>query len=189
MNERKNVLLCVTGSVAAKLIGKVVYNLVAANCKVQVVVTRAGKFFVDMEEFRQYFGDTVKVWTDVDEWPQSGYKRGDPILHIDLGKWADLLLIAPLSANTLAKIAHGVCDNLLTSLVLAWDRDKPVVLAPAMNTNMWTNPITVANLKTVEKVYAARVVPPQSKTLACGDTGVGAMADIDKIVLWVRKCF
>lgn len=62
---------------------------------------------------------------------------GDPVLHIELRRWADVLVLAPLSANTMAKVAHGLCDNLLTSVVRAWDYAKPMIVAPAMNTYMW----------------------------------------------------
>jgi len=64
------------------------------------------------------------------------------VLHIDLAKWADIFVIAPCSANTLAKLAYGICDNLLTSVARAWDADRPLVIAPAMNTHMWTHPHT-----------------------------------------------
>ena len=81
------------------------------------------------------------VYTDDDEW-SAWRKKGDPVTHVELGKWADVLLVAPLSANTLSKFANGSCDNLLTCLFRAWDvsnRDKIVCMAPAMNTQMCTN--------------------------------------------------
>jgi phosphopantothenoylcysteine decarboxylase len=134
------------------------------------------------------------------------YQRDDPVLHIELRRWADLLLIAPLDANTLAKLAHGLSDNLLTCLYRAWDRRRPILLAPAMNTFMWENPLTGRHLRLLldlhgdgaappppgaplDEVIAAlnrdcprlRVCPPQSKRLACGDEGVGAMAEVDAI--------
>lgn len=81
-----------------------------------------------------------------------------------------MFLIAPLSANTLAKISHGLCDNLLTSVARAWDYNKPMLIAPAMNTFMWDNPLTGEQLKKMESL-GAMVISPVIKTLACGDTG------------------
>lgn len=106
--------------------------------------------------------------------------RGDPVLHIELRKWADICLIAPLSANTLAKIANGLADNLLTSTLRAWDFSKPICAAPAMNTYMWNHPVTLPQINLLE-TWGYTVIYPISKKLVCGDTGVGAMADIDSL--------
>jgi len=141
---------------------------------------------------------------DADEWPDRPYRRDDPILHIEIRKWADALVVAPLDANTLAKFALGLADNALTCLFRAWDFPKPVILAPAMNTLMWESPVTERHWRTllddrgdgrhparfaldaVPDLFARHcpgiiVVPPQSKKLACGDVGIGAMAEIDEI--------
>lgn len=83
--------------------------------------------------------------------------------------------------NTLAKISNGLCDNLLTNVVRAWDYTKPLYIAPACNTFMWNSLITKKQIKIMVEMGAI-IIPPVSKTLACGDTGVGAMADIDQIV-------
>ncbi len=104
----------------------------------------------------------------------------DPVLHIDLRKWAHVLVIAPLDANTLGKIANGLCDNLLTCILRAWDFEtpsKPVVVCPAMNTCMYKHPITSKQLEVVTKELGFRLVEPVEKVLACGDKGVGAMAE------------
>lgn len=150
----------------------------------------------------------VRVWTDEDEWFRShdvktvqdferyaeqAYQKDDPILHINLRKWADVFVVAPLGANTLAKFAMGECDNLLRSVFRAWDFDKPVVLAPAMNTFMWHNPWTEMQLNILSSLQGpsgglnVSFVDPQAKVLACGDEGIGAMADIAKIVDAVNK--
>src|SRR4029079_16580877 len=102
---------------------------------------------------------------------------GAPVLHIELRRWADLLLVAPLDANTLAKFALGLADNCLTCVYRAWDRPKPIVLAPAMNTLMWDDPATGRHLAQVKEDMGPRVtiVPPQVKPLACDDIGIGAM--------------
>jgi phosphopantothenoylcysteine decarboxylase len=146
------------------------------------------------------------VILDEDEWPAGRlYERGEPVLHIELRRWADLLLIAPLDANTLAKLANGLCDNCLTCVWRAWDPSRPVVLAPAMNTLMWQHPLTRRHLLQVANdagltriadyldenaICAAinelgtnlRIAAPQVKTLACGDVGPGGMAEVAEIV-------
>jgi len=117
---------------------------------------------------------------DEDEWHYQHVGK-DPVVHIELRKWADVFLIAPLSANTLAKISHGLCDNLLTSVARAWDYNKPMLIAPAMNTFMWDNPLTGEQLKKMESL-GAMVISPVIKTLACGDTGSGALAPVDEVL-------
>jgi phosphopantothenoylcysteine decarboxylase len=121
---------------------------------------------------------------------------GDPVLHIELRDWADILVIAPLSAHTLAKVATGLCDDTLTCVVRAWDLGhvssrppKPILLAPAMNTAMWQHPLTQQQLQTIQAFSSSdvvKVVAPMVKTLACGEVGVGALAEIDIIVEAVR---
>src|SRR4029077_5091902 len=91
------------------------------------------------------------VILDEDEWPGQTegrhWEREQPVLHIELRRWADLFVIAPLDANTLAKLANGLADNCLTCVWRAWDATRPVVLAPAMNTLMWQHPATVRHLR------------------------------------------
>jgi phosphopantothenoylcysteine decarboxylase len=157
--------------------------------------------------------DPSLVVLDSDEWPgrDSGqrYERTDPVLHIDLRKWADIFAIAPLDANTLAKLAVGLCDNCLTCVWRAWDLAKPVVLAPAMNTLMWQHPFTRRHLKSIaadagaahlpmhlddsqliaqinDRSKTLRIVSPVTKQLACGDVGIGGLADVAEIVAAVN---
>lgn len=118
---------------------------------------------------------SVRLYTDEDEW-SSWSKIGDDVLHIELRKWADAMVIAPLSANTLAKVAGGLCDNLLTCIVRAWDFSKPIYVAPAMNTFMWDNPFTEKHLESLKNLGFV-VISPVCKKLACGDYGNGAMAE------------
>ena len=91
------------------------------------------------------------------------------------------MLIAPLTANTLAKIVNGLCDNLLTSTVRALG-EKPLILAPAMNTRMWENPLTARQLEEIKRFYRVTVIPPIAKRLADGDTGMGALAEDPTII-------
>ncbi|XP_072807093.1 phosphopantothenoylcysteine decarboxylase isoform X2 [Vicugna pacos] len=96
--------------------------------------------------------------------------RSDPVLHIDLRRWADLMLVAPLDANTLGKVASGICDNLLTCVIRAWDRSKPLLFCPAMNTAMWEHPITEQQVGQL-KAFGYVEVPCVAKKLVCGDQG------------------
>lgn len=170
-----NILLGVTGSVAATLTPDLVTSLQEIG-EVRVVSTEAARHFFNAEDV------SAHVLTDADEW-HGEYARGQDILHIELRKWAHVLVIAPLSANTLAKLAAGQCDNLLTSVVRAWEMDKPIVLAPAMNTHMWNHPATGEHLQRLKQWHGRqlRIVDPVEKTLACGDVGVGALAPIRRI--------
>jgi phosphopantothenoylcysteine decarboxylase len=153
------------------------------------------------------------VILDEDEWPGRAagrrYERGDRVVHVELRDWADLFVVAPLDANTLAKLAVGLCDNCLTCVWRAWDPARPVVLAPAMNTRMWDHPFTRRHLRAVAADWGAghipghldgpqlvaqinarakglRVVAPVEKRLACGDVGVGGLAEVADLVAAAR---
>ncbi len=177
-----NVLLGVTGSVASILTPKLVGELVAREHTVRIVATETSLYFWNPAEI------AVPVLRNKDEWPDSRYVSKSPILHIELRDWADVLLIAPLSAGTLAKIAQGFADNLLTSVARAWNMQKPVVLAPAMNTHMWNHPARQEHLERLTRwIPKLQIIWPVEKTLACGDEGIGAMAPIEAIVEAVAK--
>jgi phosphopantothenoylcysteine decarboxylase len=199
-----NVLVGATGSVAAVRVPALVEALTAAGHAVKVVATDAAAYFFDPAAVG------APVVRDADEWPGDRYTRGDVVQHIELRKWADLFLLAPLDANTLAKLAVGLCDNCLSCVWRAWDSTRPVVLAPAMNTLMWENPFTRRHLKALaadngaghipghldgpaliaqinDRSKTLRIVPPVTKELACGDVGVGGLADVTEIVAAVRE--
>jgi phosphopantothenoylcysteine decarboxylase len=200
-----NALLGVTGSVAAIKTADLFAALKRRGHAVKVVATEAALYFFDptaLDPAHQGRNPEVVI-LDEDEWPANGYQRSDTVLHIELRRWADVLLIAPLDANTLAKLAAGLCDNCLTCVWRAWDVTRPVVLAPAMNTLMWQHPTTLRHLRqlaadagtepppgvTLEELpewinarcARLRVVSPISKRLACDDVGVGAMAEVEAI--------
>lgn len=207
-----NILLGVTGSVAALRVPDLYAALRQQGFHVKVVATKAATYFFDPGAIDGVVGTRNRevVILDEDEWYGERYRRGDEVMHIELRRWADLLLVAPLDANTLAKFANGLCDNCLTCVWRAWDPARPIVLAPAMNTLMWQHPATTRQLRqlgedagvdslpvtsTAESVIAAineqsrtlRVILPQVKELACGDTGIGAMADVATIIETVHR--
>ncbi|XP_017478644.1 PREDICTED: phosphopantothenoylcysteine decarboxylase [Rhagoletis zephyria] len=180
MRPQKNILIGVTGSVATiklpLLIEKIKEFEQDYAINIKIVPTQHARHFFEST----LLPANVKVLIDAAEWSM-WQRRGDPVLHIELGKWADVLLIAPLSANTLAKISTGICDNLLTCVVRAWDLHKPLLFCPAMNTRMYDHPLTYEQIGKL-KSWGYIEVPCISKTLMCGDTGVGAMAEVSTIV-------
>ncbi|MFL5328452.1 MAG: flavoprotein [Gemmataceae bacterium] len=173
-----NVLLGVTGSVAAIRSPALVAALMEAGHAVRVVATDSALYFFDPSELPH--GILVQ---DADEWPREKYRRDDPVLHIELRRWAELLVVAPLDANTLAKFAVGLCDNCLCCVWRARDPARPVLLAPAMNTFMWQHPMTAQQIQQMRLDSGnVRVLGPVEKMLACGDVGEGAMAEVPDIV-------
>jgi phosphopantothenoylcysteine decarboxylase len=211
-----NILLGVTGSVAAIKTPELYLSLRARGHAVKVIATDSALYFFDpavLDPSRVLRNPDVVI-VDDDEWPgfQNGerYRRGDRVMHVELRRWADLLLVAPLDANTLAKFAGGLCDNCLTCVWRAWDPLRPTIIAPAMNTFMWEHPITRRHLRaiavdagaahvpahlddvaTLAQINARsrcfRLVAPQVKALACGDVGVGAMAEVADLVATVDE--
>jgi phosphopantothenoylcysteine decarboxylase len=202
-----NILLGVTGSVAALKTPELYDTLKRPGHAVKIVATRASLYFFHHNEIPR-----ENLVLDEDEWPGREawrrWQRDDPVLHIELRRWADVLVIAPLDANTLAKLANGLADNCLTCVWRAWETSRPVVLAPAMNTLMWQHPATGRHLRQlaadmgmsppaalpVEELPAwinaqssrLRIVAPEDRRLACGDVGVGAMAALDAIMAVVQ---
>uniref|UniRef100_A0A3B3UPE1 Phosphopantothenoylcysteine decarboxylase n=1 Tax=Poecilia latipinna TaxID=48699 RepID=A0A3B3UPE1_9TELE len=174
------VLVGVTGSVAALKLPVLVSELLQlSGVDVRVITTEHAKHFYNPSDV------SVKIYTDKDEW-ELWTDRSDPVLHIELRRWADLLIIAPLDANTLGKIASGICDNLLTCVVRAWDTSRPLLFCPAMNTAMWMHPITAQQVSRL-KEFGYVEIPCISKKLVCGDEGKGAMAEVSTIVSAVRQ--
>jgi phosphopantothenoylcysteine decarboxylase len=200
------IVLGVTGSVAALRVPSLYEVLRTQGHRVRVVATEPSLHFFDPDSLTADPSDPLggPAFRDIDEWPVDRWAREDPVLHIEFRRWADLLVVAPLDANTLAKFALGLSDNFLTCLFRAWDFDRPVILAPAMNTLMWDSPVTKRHLRQLledrgdgrhgdawtlddaEAVFARHapglvLVPPQAKRLACGDVGQGAMAEVSAI--------
>ncbi|BFZ62346.1 hypothetical protein YB2330_003439 [Saitoella coloradoensis] len=179
-----HILICATGSVASIKIPTIIKSLLRyRGVSIQLVLTKASKRFFDTAEVPA----CVKIWEDEDEW-RVWTGIGEPVLHIELRRWADICLLTPLSANTLAKLAQGLADNLCTSVLRAWSPDRPILAAPAMNTYMWTHPATKRHMDRVKEEQGwVEFVDPVEKVLACGDLGMGGMADVGTIVVRVVK--
>lgn len=184
---KNRILLGITGSVAAIKTLELTKSLLKTS-EVKIVATKNAFYFIEkqLEQFKKL---GVDVYLDEHQWDKN-YQLGDEILHIELRRWANCLLIAPLDANTLAKLAIGICDNLLTDIYRAWNRNfYPIIIAPSMNSFMWENHPTDEHLSIVQEEQKAILVKPTCKKLACGDVGVGAMANLEDIVSSVQENF
>ncbi|CAE6366995.1 hypothetical protein BN14_06091 [Rhizoctonia solani AG-1 IB] len=179
--ERKenhlHVLLIATGSVATIKAPLIIQKLLTYDrVEVEVVATGAALNFINTDQIE---AAGSRIWTDSVDW--SAWKKvGDPILHIELRRWADVVLVAPCSANTLAKIASGLCDNLATCILRALAPSTPTFIFPAMNTHMYEHPLTARHLDIVKDVIGYNIIGPIGKALACGD--IGAMTEWSDIV-------
>jgi phosphopantothenoylcysteine decarboxylase/phosphopantothenate--cysteine ligase len=173
MPESCNVLLGVCGGIAAYKSIELVRELQRHGANVRVIMTRSAQEFVQPLTFASLTG--YKVFTSLWDAPADAAV----IEHIAQAQWADVLLIAPATANTLARLNHGLADDFLSASYLA--TKARVIFAPAMNANMWDHPATRANLAALEQ-RGHRVIAPESGYLACGMTGDGRLADTDIIV-------
>ncbi|WP_199748370.1 bifunctional phosphopantothenoylcysteine decarboxylase/phosphopantothenate--cysteine ligase CoaBC [Pedobacter sp. KBW01] len=177
MLKNKNIILGVCGSIAAYKSAFLVRLLVKAGANVKVILTPDGANFITPltlatlsknPVYTQYFEEETGVWSN----------------HVELGLWADLIIIAPISANTLAKLATGICDNLLTAVYLS--AKCPVYVAPAMDLDMWKHESTQANIAKINS-YGNIVIAPGSGELASGLYGEGRMAEPEEIISFLDE--
>ncbi len=168
------ILIGITSSIAAYRLPNLVSQLSKQGHEIKTIVTEHAKAFVAPQALAVMSKNTC--YSDAQEWGNT-----QQVPHIELAKWCDVFLITPLTANTLAKIANGLCDNLLTSTVRALG-GKPLLLAPAMNTAMWENPLTVRHIRQAAEIYKVTLIQPVSKKLADGDEGMGGLADDETIM-------
>ena len=166
----KEILLGVTGGVAAYKSAAIASRLVQRSIGVTVVMTRSATKLIDPQTFEALSGRPVY-------YSVFGAKRSHA--HIELAKSADLFCIAPATANILAKAAHGIADDLVSTLILSFN--KPILFAPAMNTVMWNKPSVQRNVKQLQD-DGMYFIGPESGHLSCGETGLGRMTEPEKII-------
>ena len=184
-NKNINILVGITGGISSYKSCELIRLFIKSGYSIKVMMTESATKFVSSLVFQELSQNPVYV----DMFQEKGV---DPffIQHISLSQWADICLIAPTSANTLSKIACGICDNLLTTVVLALGENKKVLFVPAMNENMWKNPMIVDNVKKLETIKKYFIMPPQKGELACGVYGEGRMPevkDIYKLVVQILR--
>jgi phosphopantothenoylcysteine decarboxylase/phosphopantothenate--cysteine ligase len=173
----RRVLLCVCGGIAAYKAVELVRRLRDAGAEVQVAMTEGALQFVGAASFQAVSGRTVRsaLWDAAAEAAMG---------HIELARWAELVLVAPATANTLAKLTHGLADDLVSTLCLA--TTAPLVVAPAMNHRMWLHPATQANLSVLRE-RGVRVIGPDDGPQACGEFGPGRLREPEAIVAALRE--
>ncbi|HLF18913.1 MAG TPA: flavoprotein [Candidatus Omnitrophota bacterium] len=178
MNNPKRVILGVTGSIAAYKSADIARRLIEKGLKVSVVMTKEAEYFITPLTLSSLIGEEVYRGTF------DSSSNGWAMPHIQLAKKADVLLIAPATANIIAKLAHGFADDLLTCVALG--AKAPILIAPAMNTEMYKNKFVQNNCAVLKKHGVAFIDPTKGK-LACGDTGEGHIADEEDIVRAVLR--
>ena len=177
MLKGKTVVLAVSGSIAAYKIASLASALKKLHANVQVLMTKNAVNFINPITFESLTGNKCLVDTFDRNFQYS-------VEHVALAKQADVVLVAPASANVIGKIAHGIADDMLTTTVMACKCKK--IIAPAMNTNMFDNPILQDNLKILEH-YGYEVISPAVGYLACGDTGAGKMPEPELLLQYILR--
>lgn len=173
-----NYILAVSGSIASYKSYDVARLLVKNGHKVKIILTSGALEFIKPETFR-YLG-VEEVFLPTDDFKPELLSKSQTVLHIELAKWADKLIIAPLSANTLSRLALGLNNDLLGSLFLAFGQ-KPILLFPAMNTQMWADQRVQDHVKKLTLESRIGLVNPVSGLLACGDIGAGKFPDVQAV--------
>ncbi|VDM27269.1 unnamed protein product [Toxocara canis] len=184
-SDKYHLLIGVTGCPATRLLHELITQLHARcppnSLEIRIIVTERAVRFITGDVFSQL------IYQDEDEW-DLWKKPGSPVLHLELCDWADGMLIAPLSANSMAKIANGLCDNLLTSVVRAWNTKRPLFYAPAINSAMWRSPLTQQHRKTLEETLGfEELMVPEKVENVNSKTHDGMMASCDLIALAVAE--
>ncbi len=177
MLKGKNVILGVTGGIAAYKIVGLASALVKQGASVNVLMTEAATHFITQDTFEAI----TKNKAIVDTFDRNFEYE---VEHIALAKKADIFLVAPTTANTIAKLAHGIADNMLTTTFLACT--CPKMVAPAMNTEMYNNEVTQENMDKLESM-GVTVIPADSGRLACGDTGIGKMPEPELLLAYIER--
>lgn len=179
MMKKNNILLCVSGGIAVYKAVALVSKLSQAGFNVKVIMTASAQKFVTPLSFQVMSKNDV-FFDTFDE------KDSNVIAHIDLADWADLVIVAPATANTIAKMAHGMADDMVTTTLLA--TTAPVWVAPAMNVHMYEHPAVLRNIAQLHE-DGIRFIEPSEGYLACGYVGKGRLEEPEKITAIVEKHF
>ncbi|PIW79938.1 MAG: hypothetical protein COZ98_04765 [Candidatus Omnitrophica bacterium CG_4_8_14_3_um_filter_43_15] len=174
---KKHIVVGITGSIAAYKACDIIRGLRGAGCDTTVIMTKESQEFVTPLLMSQISGN--QAYTDMFTPPKSW-----DVEHVSLAQSAKLILIAPATANIIAKLAAGICDDLLTCAVIA--SKAKVLIAPAMNSVMYEHPATVENIKKL-KSFGYKFIGPVKGRLACGDEGMGHIAGVDEIIKEAKK--
>jgi phosphopantothenoylcysteine decarboxylase/phosphopantothenate--cysteine ligase len=172
------IILGVTGSIACYKSFDLARELVKQNHEVRVILSKGALKFIKPDLFR-YLGCQA-VYSPSDDFNLQKYEQGN-VLHIELARWADRMIIAPASANYLAKLAHGLASDLLSSVFLS-NQVKPVIIFPAMNTQMYLNPITQSNIEKLNSLSHVFVTKTATGLLACNEEGEGKLLPVNTIL-------
>ena len=174
----KKILLGVTGGIAAYKAADLASRLAAEGAQVKTIMTDSAQKLITAKTFEAVTGGPVftEMWSAPEE-----FRIG----HIQLADWSDAVVIAPATADIIAKTACGICDDLLSTVMcVCWE--KPILIAPAMNTRMWNNPVTQKNIAALKELKV-HIVGPCSGRLACGAEGPGRMSEPEDIIAAVKK--
>lgn len=175
----REIVLCVTGGIAAYKAADLASKLRQVGANVTVAMTDAAQKLVTPTTFEAVSGNPVAVTL----WPAPGTR---PLDHISLSQRAEIVVVAPATANFIGKVANGIADDVVTTTVMASAASKPILIAPAMNNEMWKNPIVQRNVRAlIDLDY--HTVGPGEGWLACGTTGLGRMADVDDIIRAIQQ--
>lgn len=174
LTDRK-VIVAVTGGIACYKAAYIVSHLAQTGVAVRVLMTESATQFVTPLTFRSL--SNAPVVTSL--WDSHEHHDAQ---HVALARWCDLMVIAPASANTIAKLAAGLCDDAVSLTAAVIGSSKPILLAPAMNADMWANPITQRNVATVKQLLGCHTVGPEAGWQACRTTGPGRMSEPEAIL-------
>ena len=179
MNKSKNILLIITGGIAAYKSLDLIRRLKEQDYNINCILTESGKNFVTPLSIEGLSGNKVysELFNLTDE-KEMG--------HIQLSRMSDLILVAPATANIMSKMAYGICDDLASTVLMA--TNKPVMLAPSMNVRMWLNKSTQRNINTL-KTDGIKFIGPENGEMACGEYGEGRLSDVGEIINHVKDFF
>lgn len=170
----RNILLGISGGIAAYKAADLASKLTGSGAVVRTIMTENACKLICPATLEAVTGQPVytSIWQGTED-----FKIG----HIQITDWADIVVVAPATANLIAKVANGICDDLLTTTLCAcWD--KPVLMAPAMNSRMWANPVVQRNISILTDLLKIRLIGPDTGRLACGTEGIGRMTEVPAII-------